>query len=95
MECLQLKTPDFYKVKRGQTLREIARAFCVSERALVKLNDLKCEPYDGQILRLPKTKGNAYTAREGDSKTLLCGNDETYEKKNGTNALYLGMRVIL
>ncbi len=95
MERLQLKIPKFYKVKKGQTLREIARAFCVAERALVAVNDLTAQPYAGQILRIPTTKGNAYTAREGDTKTLLCGSDETYKKKNGTNELYLGMRVIL
>ena len=95
MERLQLKTPVFYQVKKGQTIREIAVAFCVAERALVKVNDLKSEPYTGQILQIPKTSGNAYTVFVGDTKTLLCGSDENYEKKNGTSVLYLGMRVIL
>lgn len=92
---LKTEIPDFYKVKKGQTLREIATAFCVAERALVKENSLKEPPFEGQILRIPKTCGNAYFATEHDSKTLLCGSEENFCKKNGTEHLYAGMRVIL
>ncbi|MBQ8685758.1 MAG: LysM peptidoglycan-binding domain-containing protein [Clostridia bacterium] len=95
MNGLQLKTPRYYKVKRGQTVREIAAAFCVAERALVKCNALTGEPCAGELLRIPDTKGNAYTVKEGDNKALLSGGDTAYERKNGTAALYLGMRVIL
>lgn len=86
---------DFYKVKNGQTIKQIANAFCVSEWKLVKENNLKCEPSAGQILVIPKEKGNVYFAADGDSKTLLCGSEEAYEKQNGTAVFYPGMRVIL
>ena len=92
---LKLEKRKFYKVKKGQTVREIARAFGVAERVLIKENDLLGEVWEGQILKLPNCCGNAYTAREGDSKALLCGSEERYREKNGTDALYLGMRVIL
>ena len=92
---LKIQIPDFYKVKRGQTLSEIAAAFCVAERALVKENSLKEPPFEGQILRIPKERGNAYFATFDDSKTLLCGSEENFCKKNGTAHLYAGMRVIL
>ena len=48
----------------------------------------------GQVLRLPKRAGDAYTVQAGDSKRLLCGTKEGYERNNG-KYLYLGMRVIL
>ena len=92
---LKIDIPNFYKVKRGQTLGEIAAAFCVAERALVKENGLTEPPFEGQILRIPKERGNAYIASFDDSKTLLCGSEENFYKKNGTDILYAGMRVIL
>ena len=90
-----LKTVNYqyYKVKEGQTAEEIARYFSLSPRVLAQKNGLSGEPYAGQILLIPNLKGNAYTVREGDSKALLCGSEERFEKLNGTDAFYLGMHV--
>ena len=84
---------QFYQVKRGQTLQEIAEYFSVSERLIVKANGLSVPPYAGQILYIPKARGNAYTVQAGDTKALLCGSEENYEKKNGTDIFYIGMQV--
>ena len=83
------------RVKRGQTLQEIAVHFCVSAFLLAKVNALYEEVVEGQILDIPNERGNAYTVREGDTKTLLCGSEEGYERKNGTGVFYIGMRVVL
>ena len=85
----------YYQVKEGQTLVQIADFFSVSPRLLAQENRLTAEPSEGQILVIPKACGNAYTVREGDTKTLLCGGEENYAKKNGTDVFYIGMRVIL
>ena len=85
----------YYKVKEGQTLRQIAEYFSVSERVLAKTNGLKSSPYAGQILRIPEEKGNAYTVRAGDTKALLCGSEERYERLNGTQVFYIGMRILI
>ena len=92
---LKLEIPVFYKVKKDQTLREIATAFCVAERLLAKENALEAEPREGTLLRIPSLRGNAYTAGERDSKALLCGSEKSFREKNGTDILYPGMRVIL
>lgn len=92
---LKLRIPSYYKVKDGQTVEEIARAFGISAFLLVKENGLKAQPHAGALLKLPTERGNAYTARAGDSKALLCGSAENYARKNGTDILYIGMRVIL
>lgn len=86
---------QYYQVKKGQTLREIATAFCVSEFLLAQSNRLSAPPVQGQILRIPTERGNAYTVKSGDDKTVLCGSEENFKKKNGTDILYLGMRVVL
>ena len=91
---LKLRKTNYYKVKQGQTLKEIAQAFCVAECILAKENHLKSEPFCGQILRIPDTQGNVYTVKVGDTKTLLSGSEGEYERKNGKD-LYLGKRVIL
>lgn len=92
---LTIEIPTYYKVKKGQTVRAIATAFCVAERLLVKENGLTQEPFQGQLLLIPKVRGNAYTAVDGQTKALLCGNDSRFEERNGTTLLYPGMRVIL
>ena len=84
---------QFYQVKKGQGLREIARYFSVSERLLARENGLSAPPCAGQILRIPKARGNAYTVQAGDTKALLCGSEENYEKMNGTDIFYIGMQV--
>ena len=86
---------QYYKVKEGQHLKEIAEYFSVSPYLLAKINALKEEPSSGQILKIPVQKGNLYTVKEGDSKALLCGSVEAFEKKNGTDVFYIGMRVVL
>ncbi|MBQ8309351.1 MAG: LysM peptidoglycan-binding domain-containing protein [Clostridia bacterium] len=92
---LRSEWKKYYKVKEGQSLRSIAEAFCVSEFLLAKINGLQGPPFAGQVLEIPTPRGNAYTVKRGDTKTLLCGGDEQFERKNGTDILYLGMRVIL
>ncbi len=76
-------------------MRQIAEAFSVSEWKLAKENALIQPPYVGQVLKIPEESGNVYIVREGDSKELLCGNEENYRKLNGTDVFYIGMRVIL
>lgn len=90
-----MKRGQFHLVKSGQTLYEIAAAYSVSPCLLARENGLKTEPSVGQILRIPKEKGHTYIVQEGDTKRLLCGSEESFERKNGTGVFYIGMRVIL
>lgn len=92
---LSLEIPRFYQVQAGQSVKEIAKAFCVSEFALVKENHLKNEPRAGQILKIPIHRGNEYFLKEKEDTTLLCGSEENFEKKNKTSCFYPAMRVIL
>lgn len=93
---LKVQIPCYYRVKNGQTIKQIAFTFGVAERLLVKENKLTCEPSVGQILYVPKREiGNALTAYSSATKTLLCGNESNFEKRNGTAILYPGMRVVL
>ena len=84
---------QYYQVKPGQTLEEIADYFSVAERLLAQENGLSSPPYAGQILYIPTEGGNAYTVQEGDTKALLCGAEEAYRRKNGTDVFYIGMKV--
>lgn len=92
---LKIEIPKAYKVKKGQTLRDVAEAFSLPEQLLVGYNGLNEELFEGQILKIPDVKGNLYTVRAGDTKTLLSGSEENYEKKNLTTLLYPGLKVLL
>ena len=92
---LKTRRVQYYKVKEGQNIRDIAQYFSLSPYLLAKVNGLYEEPSAGCVLKIPVMQGNYYTVKEGDSKALLCGNDEEFEKKNGTDVFYIGMRVVL
>ncbi len=84
-----------HRVREGQTLDRIAAYYGVSVYLLVAENGLSAEPFAGQLLKIPTERGNVYIVREGDTKELLCGNEENYRKKNGTDIFYIGMKVII
>ncbi len=86
---------EFYRVKRGQTLASVAEAFRIPARLLAAENLLTEEVSFGQILKIPAAEGNLYTVAGGESKKLLCGSEENFEKKNRTACLYIGQRVLL
>lgn len=86
---------QFHTVREGQNLQKIAEYYSVSAYLLAQENGLTGELYTGQVLKIPSAKGNAYFVQEGDTKVLLCGSEENYRKKNGTDIFYIGMRVIL
>ena len=93
---LKLEIPEYYQVQAEQTLQEIAWVFCISERVLARENCLTQEVQKGQILFIPKSEiGNRYTVKEGDTKSLLCGSEDNFFRRNATNRFYLGMQVIL
>lgn len=91
---LTLKNKQLHRVGKGQTLESIANAYRLPPKAIVLENSLTGEVFEGQLLRLPKRKGNLYTAKAGESKELLCGSRENYEKKNGKE-LYPGLKIWL
>ncbi len=92
---LKFGVPLFYRVKSGQTLSCIARAFCVPVCLLARENNLSREPCAGQILKIPRNCGNEYRVKGGESRTLLCGSAENFYGRNGTHALYPSQRVFL
>ncbi len=92
---LKLHIPKYYIVKRGQTVREIAKTFGVAVRVLVVENRLGQEVQAGQILKIPALRGDLYVAQAGDNKILLCGSEENYRTRNGTDILYPQMLVVL
>ena len=92
---LQISVPKYYRVKQGQTVKDVAAAFGVAVGVLIRENALTQELYVGQVLKIPTARGNRYVAQAGDTRTLLCGSDEQYFQKNGTLTLYPGMSVIL
>ena len=93
MELRLLRRP-YYRVKRGQTLSEIARAFGVTPRLLAACNHLKGEPFAGQVLAIPPS-GDLYRVQGGESRTLLCGSPARFFERNATHCLYPGQEVLL
>ena len=92
---LSLCIPSRYRVKRGQTLSQIGAAFGTPPRLLAAENGLGEEVCEGQVLLIPRETGNLYLVRGGESKTLLCGSPERFERRNGTRLLYIGQTVLL
>lgn len=95
MKTLELVRGEYIRARRGQTLGTIAAAYGIPPRVLAAENGLSEEVREGQILRLPREERNLYTVRGGESKTLLCGSPEEFERLNRTARLYPGQKVFL
>lgn len=91
---LSLRRPAVWRVRRGQTLSDVARAFGVPPRLLAAVNALDCEPAGGQLLAVPPA-GDLYTVRGGETKALLCGSAQRFEERNATRCLYPSQQVFL
>ena len=85
----------YHIVREGQTLRGIAEYYSVSAYALAALNELRVEPLQGTVLKIPSERGNAYYAQPSDTPTLLCGSAESYARKNGVGYIYPNMLTLL
>ena len=83
-----------YKVKRGQTLRVLAKEYSTTEYAIIVRNGLTEELYEGQLIFLPEPS-NVYVVQPSDTKELLCGTAEEFFRKNGTHVFYPAMRVLI
>ena len=92
---LKIRIPKYYQVKSGQNIKDVSWAFGVAVGALIRENGLTQELYEGQLLCIPDLLGDRYIVQPTDTKTLLCGSAENYEKKNGTQVFYPEMMVIL
>ncbi len=92
---LKTEFVQYYQARKGQTLEGIAEYFSVSPYLLATENGMSAPMRAGQILKIPSERGNLYVVKEGDTKELLCGSEENFRKKNGTDIFYIGMRVIL
>ncbi len=92
---LKMQIPKYYQVKKGQTIAKIAEAFCLPPTLIVRENRLKEEVFEGQILQIPEVRGNLYSVRIGDDKNLLCGSEEKFREKNGTNLLFPYQNIFL
>ncbi len=91
---LSLRRPAVWRVRCGQTLSDVARAFGVPPRLLAAVNALDCEPAEGQLLAVPPA-GDLYTVRGGETKALLCGSAQRFEERNATRCLYPSQQVFL
>lgn len=92
---LVFKASEYYRVKRGQSLWDIAAAFRLPPRIIAECNHLKEEPQEGSVLYIPQQNGNLYIVKGGESKSLLCGSAACFEEKNRTKAFYPAQVVIL
>ena len=59
---LSITIPKYYKVKKGQTLRAVAEAFCVPETRIAAENGLKGEITEGHISYARATRKNCCAA---------------------------------
>ncbi len=92
---LELEQKTYYRLKKGQSLADVAKVYGVPPRVLAALNGLKEEPQEGRVLEIPAERRNLYTVRGGESKAMLCGSDKNFEERNKTKLLYIGQTVWL
>lgn len=92
---LEFCRQKLYRVKRGQTVREIALAFGMPPRVLAAENGLTKEAEEGQILMIPQAERNLYVVQGGESMSKLCGSKENFTGLNKTERLYPSQVIFL
>lgn len=92
---LLLNDNGFYRVKKGQTLNDLARTFSRPARLIASVNGLTGEIEEGEVIFIPEAEGNLYTVRGGESVSLLSGSRERFREKNKTECLYPTQKIIL
>lgn len=92
---LESEQAVYYRLKKGQSLADVAEFYRVPPRVLAALNGLKEEPKEGTVLQIPAERRNLYTVCGGETKENLCGSKENFEARNKTKRLYIGQTVWL
>jgi len=92
---LELLSRRFYRLKKGQTLRDVAKAFSLPPQVLARENGFIEEPQAGAVLYIPERRGNLYTVKGGESISLLCGTKERFVSLNKTTALYPTQTILI
>ena len=81
----------FYRVKKGDDIRLISEKFTVSPFTVIKLNSLKEELYEGQVIIIKKSE-NTYMVKVGESLEMILNkfnlSREEFIEKNGVNFVY-------
>ena len=79
---LELEQKTYYRLKKGQSLADVASAYGVPPRVLAALNGLKEEPREGSVLQIPAERRNLYmkisrsgTGRNYSTSDRPCGCD--------------------
>ncbi len=92
---LRIIENHYYRLKTGDTLSLVAKAYKIPECALIGLNGLTEEPWAGYLLKLPSKEYSLYTVQAGDSKKNLCGSEERYRALNFTDEFFIGMKILI
>ena len=96
----RLKIPNkrdkyiYYKVRRGDTLSEIAEKYRVSVRDIIRANNLR-KPYTiriGQILRIPNKNYKPSTSSKKTKKSKLSQCSITHKVKRGENIVSIAKK---
>lgn len=95
IEMLKTYIPKLYKVKKGQTLLKISRAFFIPASLIVSENRLTGEVEEGMILKIPRIDKNVYTVQCGEKKETFYKTTDEYERQNKTSLCYPGQDILL
>ena len=89
---------DYYTVKKGDNIYQIAESHNIDHELLLKMNGLDKEDYiyPNQTILLPKNKFKTYLTQEGDTIKELINNTNTdIEQLLRDNNIYLAPEQII
>ena len=91
---------EYYTIKRGDNLYQIAKNYNVNPSLLAALNGLDLNEfiYPNQVIMVPKNEFSYYITKDGDTLTLVANTFETTEnellKNNSTIYLREGQLIV-
>lgn len=71
----------FYRTEKGDTIARICDRFGVSPFSVIKLNNLRHEPEEGDLMLIQKISGRKYKVKPFDSVKGISEKTHTPEEK--------------
>ena len=89
----------FYRVESGDTVFALSRRFNIPVTIIVKLNNLKCEIEQGDLLYLERGQYRIYKVRPFESAESVAQKFNTTPQKilsdNGVEYLFYGLTIMV
>lgn len=100
MKKLNMSSKILFRVRKGDTLDDIAEIFDVTRDYILKYNDTSDELLqEGDVIFLPRSNIKIHVVQPLENLSVLAKkynvDEQTLQKFNGTNTVFIGQKILI